>query len=348
MIAHNQDAFPHITHRRLLVLGTIDHNGAGGAGQRLGLGEHMDMGVVPVQPGGLVVGEGNVVLEGLVRAWVDHRPEHVVLVAVRGGIGSVIVNVDGGRRRLRVPTVGRIQDPHRHDRRAGGRNRWVRSIVGDGEDEVISGLEVQGRILQPIRRHETKKLAAVAVHPLLVGEFHVQDAVGAEERRGVVDDAACGVTRAGIRHGRYRGKLAGGGCVRLYGHRWAQHPSLIRSYQWSPVGWGAFELTADRTTDLATDLAADLEGLRRVGREWALPGRMAAALRVLCEGNSRSGDEQEYGRCCDSRRKVHMSSHVAEVIWPQRASFKKAPRPELCRVVRGTGEARSPCSWGAT
>src|SRR5260370_602704 len=122
-----------------------------------------------------------------------------------------------------------------------------------------------------------------------------------------------GVTRAGIRHGRYRGKLAGGDCGRLYGHRWAQHPSLIRSYQWSPVGWGAFELTADRTTDLATDLAADLEGLRRVGREWALPGRMAAALRVLCEGNSRSGDEQEYGRCCDSRRKVHMSSHVAEV-----------------------------------
>jgi hypothetical protein len=71
---------------------------------------------------------------------------------------------------------------------------------------VISGLEVQGRILQPVGRHETEKLAAVAVHALLVGESHLKDAVGAEESRWVVDHAACGIPRAGILHGEYRGR----------------------------------------------------------------------------------------------------------------------------------------------
>jgi Multicopper oxidase len=46
---------------------------------------------------------------------------------------------------------------------------------------VISGLDMQGRILQPVRRHKAKQFAAVAVEPLLERKLHFQDAVGAEE-----------------------------------------------------------------------------------------------------------------------------------------------------------------------
>jgi hypothetical protein len=159
--------------------------------------------MVPIQAGRLVSGKMDIVVEGLPR--VDQGLDHLVGMTTWQGVGAVKVDADRGPGQDAGPAIGLVDF---QDQRRRGR------VVGQVDNKMVAGINVQSRILKPFGGHEAEQVAAVRVGGGLVGKIDFQHAVGAEQIGRVGDDASRSRTLAGVRHRRdrpWRGRAGCGG-----------------------------------------------------------------------------------------------------------------------------------------
>jgi hypothetical protein len=154
----------------------LDHDGCGCAALDGGFREAMDMRVLPVEARPL--GGRKLDAVGKCASWIDQRLYDVITTTRRARVGAVIVDVHrtaGGGIMLMTlftlspfraisvlsPQFGGIDEfgCHSHARlsRHGG------CIVGYGDIKGIAGIDVQSRVLEAVRRHETEFLPAESV-----------------------------------------------------------------------------------------------------------------------------------------------------------------------------------------
>jgi len=65
-------------------------------------------------------------------------------------------------------------------RRSRHLDRCSRGVVGDGDDQMVPRMDVEGRIFEAVRSHETEKSPALVVGSGLIRESDAQVAIVAE------------------------------------------------------------------------------------------------------------------------------------------------------------------------
>jgi hypothetical protein len=94
-------------------------------------------------------------------------------------------------------------------RRSQHLDRCRRGVVGNRDDQMVPGMDVEGGIFEAVRRHETEKSPALIVGFGLIRESDAQIAIVAEQSGRITHDGACGKPKARIRNRRDRGERAG-------------------------------------------------------------------------------------------------------------------------------------------
>ena len=217
LIANDKDAMAKPGDGGLDVFNAVYDDGAGGAAENGGVSDAVDVRVIPIKAGRFIGGKRDVVLKGL--ASIDDGFDDFVLMASGRSVCAVIVDVEGVHAHLIAAgaAIRRIELHH---------EATVRSVVGDGDDEVVARLDVKRGIFETAGSHEAVKSSAGEVRCCLIRKLYGEDTVLAEEGGGLVNDAAGFETRAGVwdRHhhrggGVHGGRRGGLGDGRVRGNR---------------------------------------------------------------------------------------------------------------------------------
>ena len=75
-------------------------------------------------------------------------------------------------------------------RRSRHLDRCSRGVVGDGDEQMVPRMDVEGRIFEAVRSHETEKSPALVVGSGLIRESDAQIAIVAEQSGRVTYDGA--------------------------------------------------------------------------------------------------------------------------------------------------------------
>jgi hypothetical protein len=94
-------------------------------------------------------------------------------------------------------------------RRSRHLDRCSRGVVGNRDDQMVPGMDVEGGIFEAVRRHETEKGPTLVIGSGLIRESDAQIAVVAEQSRRITHDGAYWKPKARIRNRRDWGERAG-------------------------------------------------------------------------------------------------------------------------------------------
>jgi hypothetical protein len=84
-------------------------------------------------------------------------------------------------------------------------HRSHRGVVCQVDNQMITRMNVKGRVFQTFRCHKREQNSSICVRSGLVREIYGEEAIVAEESRRILDDAARGKASAGIGNKRNEG-----------------------------------------------------------------------------------------------------------------------------------------------
>src|SRR5208282_1627908 len=154
-----------LRHRVLHILDPIDDDRPSGAALHCGFRDAVDVWMIPVKPGRLVGGKRQIVRERI--AGIDHSVEYFILMTLRRSIGPMKVQIDGGGSHKWISAYVKRGCGHCH--RAGVAREW--QAIFHLDDEVITGMDVQGRRLLAIWSSEAVKGPTVRIGRCVVAKI---------------------------------------------------------------------------------------------------------------------------------------------------------------------------------
>ncbi len=171
LVANDEDTFGEAGDRGFEIRDTADDNGPRCSALHGGLGNTVDVRVIPVHPGRFVGRKMQGVLKAL--AGIDDRVNHLVTVARGRSVRAVVMDVQRGDGHRRITTsIRRIGDNlgRRSRRRCG-------HLVGDGDIQRVTGQNVESGSFKTIGSGETEQSATIGIHGGEVVKSHVEHAV---------------------------------------------------------------------------------------------------------------------------------------------------------------------------